>query len=488
MKNIRLIYSLKNIFLLLISFFLLTNCKQEKKALEVVSKPNILFIGIDDLRLELGAYGNTLVKSPHIDRLAKTGMLFTQAHCQVPVCGASRASLLTGLLPTTNRFLNYATAVDKDAPNVTSLPANFKNNGYHSVCLGKIFHYPNDNESASWSEPAVRLDWNQLEDGSWSWEGWHDYQRPENIKMDKETGKGPPYENADVPDNAYTDGQTVDMAVQKLEAFKDQEEPFFLAVGILKPHLPFNAPQKYWDLYNKEEFKLPVNYHVPENVPKEALFNWGELRAYEGVPEQGPVSDSMAINLIHGYYASVSYADALVGRMLDALDDFGLAENTIVVLWSDHGYFLGEHSFWTKHALFELSINVPLIIRDPKAEKAMTSEALVDLVDVYPTLCDLANLEKPTHLQGKSFHALFDNPTSKHRQFSYTRFKNGESIKDTDFRYTQYFDSTGMVTSDMLYDHKDDPAENGNVVSDNEYTGQIEGLKQKLGEIMQPIP
>ncbi|NEQ55320.1 MAG: sulfatase-like hydrolase/transferase, partial [Leptolyngbya sp. SIO3F4] len=263
--------------------------------------------------------------------------------------------------------------------------------------------------------------------------------------------------------------------------------PFFLAVGILKPHLPFNAPQKYWDMYERADFNLPKNYAAPENAPKEALFNWEELRAYEGVPANGPVSDSMAIDLIHGYYASVSYADALVGKMLTALDEFGLAENTIVVLWSDHGYFLGEHSFWTKHALFELSTNVPLIIRNPVAEKAMTSNALVDLVDVYPTLCDLANLEKPTHLQGKSFHTLFDNPKASHRQFSYTRYKDGESIKDAGFRYTQYLDSTGMIQSEMLYNHLTDPSENKSIAIENEYNDQKEGLKNGLEAVKKSI-
>ncbi|NER01055.1 MAG: sulfatase-like hydrolase/transferase, partial [Cyanothece sp. SIO2G6] len=216
---------------------------------------------------------------------------------------------------------------------------------------------------------------------------------------------------------------------------------------------------------------------------KEALSNWDELRAYEGVPETGPVSDTMAINLMHGYYASVSYVDALVGRMLTTLEENGLSENTIVVLWSDHGYFLGEHSLWTKHALFELATNVPLIIRAPNTEKGVVSDALVDLVDLYPTLCDLANLKKPNHLQGKSFNALFGNPNNPHRDFSYTRFKDGESIRNKEFRYSQYLDSTGTIKSDMLYNHTTDSVENINVSFDESYQNLKDRLNTRLEEI-----
>lgn len=468
--------------ILSIAFFaLIFNSCQQKE--QIAKKPNVLFIGIDDLRPELGVYGNQLVKSPNIDRLAAEGIRFANAHCQVPVCGASRASLLTGLLPTKNRFLNYATHVDEDAPDVPSLPATFKNNGYYIVNIGKIFHYPNDNEEQSWSEPAVRLDWTQLEDGSWSWEGWHDYQRPENLKMDQETGKGPPYEWAEVADNAYTDGETVDMAVHKLSELKDKEAPFFMAVGILKPHLPFNAPQKYWELYDRSQFALPDNYALPKNAPEEAAFNWGELRAYEGVPADGPVSDSMAIDLIHGYYACVSYADALVGQLMDAIEEYGFADNTIVVLWSDHGYFLGEHSFWTKHSIFELSTRVPLIVKAPNSQQGKSSNALVDLVDIYPTLTELAGLNPPPHLQGTSFAHVLEDPEQKHRTSSYTRYKGGESIFDGKLRYTKYLTNDDELVSDMLYDHEQDPNENNNVSGNDDFQEEKARLDLELNNV-----
>lgn len=481
MKNIN---SVTNFFASITLFIALTglvSCNSQKQENQESRKPNVLFIGIDDLRPELGSYGNTLVKSPNIDRLASQGVRFDQAHCQVPVCGASRASLLTGLMPTRDRFINYATHVDEDAPDITTLPAHFKNNGYYTMNIGKIFHYPTDNESQSWSEPAVRLDWTKLDDGSWSWEGWHDYQNAENMQMDQETGKGPPYESADVTDNAYTDGQTVDMAVEKLAQFTEMEAPFFLAVGILKPHLPFNAPKKYWDLYDHSDFSIPDNYALPIDVPTEAIFNWGELRAYEGVPGEGPVSDSMAINLIHGYYASVSYVDVLVGRLLDALDDNGQAKNTIVVLWGDHGYFLGEHSFWTKHALYELSIHVPLIVKAPGAAVGAHTNALVDLADLYPTLSALAGLELPEHLQGESFLDVLKDPAKNHKSFSYTRFQGGESIFDGNMRYTKYLNNENLLVSDMLYDHKIDKNESVNVAGKDSHGEE----KQRLNGILE---
>ncbi|MBN2643136.1 MAG: sulfatase [Victivallales bacterium] len=437
-------------------------------------KPNILFIAIDDLRPELGCYGKDYIHSPNIDKLASSGYLFNQAYCQVPVCGASRASILTGMLPTQNRFLSYHSRMDEDAPGFTTLPMHFKNNGYYTVNIGKVSHFPDDQDH-SWSEPPKRPDWEKLPDGSWSTEGWHDYLTEKNVAITKTDtrGFGPPYEKANVPDSAYSDGKSIEMAKRKLRELKELEQPFFFALGMLKPHLPFNAPSKYWDLYDEERIKMAPNPYLPVNVPQEGINNFGELRSYTGVPKQGPVSDSMAHNLVHGYYACVSYTDALIGDFLNELDKLGLTENTIIILWSDHGFFLGEHGFWCKHALYELATRVPMIVKLPGVKSHHEINTIVELVDIYPTLCELTVIPLPEHLQGKSFIKAFENPDYQHRSFAYSRFESGESIKKNGKRYSQYFTNDGVLNSEMLYDHEKDPAENVNVVDQILYRAEV---------------
>jgi arylsulfatase A-like enzyme len=437
-------------------------------------KPNIVFISIDDLRPELGCYGKDYIHSPNIDKLASSGYVFNQAYCQVPVCGASRASILTGLLPTQNRFLSFHSRMDEDAPGITTLPLHLKTNGYYTVNIGKVSHWPDDQVN-SWSEPPKRPDWMQLPDGSWNYEGWQDYMSEKNLKISESNsrGFGPPYEKASVPDSAYSDGTSIEMAKRKLHELKELEQPFFFALGMLKPHLPFNAPSKYWDLYDEEGIKLAPNPYLPENVPQEGINNFGELRSYEGVPKKGPVSDSMAHNLVHGYYACVSYVDALIGDFLNELDKLGLSENTIIVLWSDHGFFLGEHGFWCKHALYELATRVPLIVKLPGVKSSHEISTIVELVDIYPTLCELTDVPLPEHLQGKSFIKAFENPDYQHRSFAYSRFESGESIKKNGKRYSQYFTKDGELKAEMLYDHAKDPAENVNVVNQKLYRAEV---------------
>ncbi|MFW6277079.1 MAG: sulfatase [Prolixibacteraceae bacterium] len=464
--------------LLLLSISILFSCSptgQSNPGKNSEEKYNVLFIAVDDLRPELGCYGKDYIHSPNIDKLASTGYVFNQAYCQVPVCGASRASILTGILPTQNRFLGYDARMDEDAPGITTLPLHFKNNGYYTVNYGKVQHFPDD-QAHSWSEPPKRPDWKKLPDGSWSWEGWHDYQTKKNLEMDKNHPKraGLPYEKADVPDSAYADGENIEMAKRKLSELKKLEQPFFFAVGLLKPHLPFNAPSKYWDLYNEEEIQLAPNPYLPQNVPEEGIMNFGELRAYAGVPQKGPVSDSLAHKLVHGYYACVSYVDALVGDLLNELNELELTDNTIVVLWSDHGYFLGEHGFWCKHALYELATRVPMILKLPGEQANHEINTMVDLIDIYPTLCELTNLPVPEHLQGKSFVKAFEDAGYQHRNFTYSRYFSGESIKKDGKRYTQYLTKEGELNAEMLYDHEKDPAENVNVADQRQYSDEIE--------------
>ena len=473
---------LKKTLLIALCLGLLHACKHSTPG--EVRNYNVLFISVDDLRPELGCYGKDYIHSPHIDQLAASAFLFEQAYCQVPVCGASRASLLTGLLPTANRFLAYDARMDADAPDVTTLPMHFKNQGYYTLNYGKVSHFPDDQQD-SWSEEPLRPDWHKLADGSWSWEGWHDYQTESNPHLDRTHPKraGLPYESAHVPDSAYADGQTIQMAIRKLSQLKELDQPFFFGVGLLKPHLPFNAPQKYWDLYKREDIVLAPNPFSPSGAPEEAIPNWGELRAYAGVPSTGPVEDSMAISLLHGYYACVSYVDALIGALLHELERLDLDKNTMVVLWSDHGWFLGEHGFWCKHSLYELATRVPLLIKIPGSENPRRVNTMVELMDLYPTLCEINGLQLPEHLQGKSFARVFTQEDYSHKSYVYSRYFEGESMKKDGFRYTAYFDKTNALKGEMLFNHQSDSLENVNVASDPLYRERKANFQSILSRI-----
>jgi iduronate 2-sulfatase len=420
------------------------------------AKPNVLFIAVDDLRPELGCYGHAQIHSPNIDRLAATGFRFCRAYCNVPVCGASRASLMTGIRPARNRFVTYDTWAEKDAPGITTLNTHFRNHGYYSVSLGKVFHHAQDN-APGWCEEPWRPE-----------NPFLCYLLPESLeaqKRNRETnkqGRGPPYESADVPDDAYADGKLALRALADLRRLAAKHQPFFLAVGFFKPHLPFLAPKKYWDLYPAGEIKLPDNYYRPKDAPDVAIHNWGELRAYAGVPSQGPVSDEMARRLIRGYYACVSYTDAQIGKLLDELDRLGIAGNTIVILWGDHGWNLGEHTLWCKHCCFETSMRVPLVVRAPGFEGGKSTAALVEYVDVYPSLCELAGLPLPEHLEGRSFVPLMHDPDLPWKA-AIGRYVSGDTIRTDGYRFTEYANKQGKPIARMLYDHEADPGENVNV-------------------------
>ena len=438
------------------------------------SRPNVLFIAVDDLRPELACYGKQHIHSPNIDRLAASGVLFERAYCMVPTCGASRASLLTGIRPTRNRFVSYQTWAEKDAPGITTLNTQFRMNGYFTRSLGKVFHHPTDN-AKGWSEPAWRP-----KDVPW-------YRRPENAQLHEQRQqqggrtRGPAWESADVDDNAYADGVLAEQAIADLQRLSRGDEPFFLAVGFFKPHLPFIAPQKYWDLYDRETIHLPDNYHPPKDAPAESIHSSGELRAYAGIPSKGPVSDETARNLIHGYYACVSYTDAQIGRLLDELDRLKLADKTVVVLWGDHGWNLGEHTLWCKHSCYETSMQIPLIVRAPGIDGGQKRSGLIETIDLYPTLCELAGLPKPDHLQGQSFATLLRDPNAAWKTAAVGRFGNGDTIRTDGLRFTEYRDGKGKLTSRMLYDHKADHGENANVAAAEKATAAE--LAEQLGKL-----
>lgn len=463
-KNLKLEY-----LLIALGF---TSCQSTQE--QAPAKPNVLFIAVDDLRPELGCYGQEQIKSPNIDKLAANGLTFVNAYCNVPVCGASRASLLTGIRPTQNRFVGYDTYAQKDAPGAVSLPQHFKNNGYHTISNGKVFHHIDDILD-SWSEKP----WNPAaESGSYL-----NYLTERNQQIvDSTKGRAYPYEMAAVDDEAYFDGQIAAKTIEDLKRLKDEGKPFFLASGFLKPHLPFNAPKKYWDLYPEKSIHLPDNYYPPKNAPDAAIHNFGELRNYYSIPAEGPVSDEMALELIHGYYACVSYVDAQIGKVLDALEELGLAENTVVILWGDHGWQLGEHSIWCKHASFKTSLNTPLIISAPGFQGNKKTEALVEFIDIFPSLCELAQLENPAQLHGKSFVPLMENLGQQWKEAIYCRYVLGESVKTKDYLYTEWFNKQQESFASMLFDHQQDPDENVNVAGEASFSGKVAEFQQLLQE------
>jgi iduronate 2-sulfatase len=458
-------------FLTLLIFVLLPTSAMTAKGAD---KPNVLFIAIDDLRPMLNCYGEEHMVTPNIDKLAKSSLLFTQAYCMVPTCGASRASMMTGLRPTHHRFVNYLTRVSEDAPKTTTLNTHFKNHDYTTISNGKIYHHPDD-QAHGWSEPA------------WRPKGISTYQHPESLRIVEERKKiksrrnrGPAFESADVEDDAYADGRIALKTINDLRRLKKAGKPFFLASGFFKPHLPFVAPQKYWDLYDFDKIQLPETYHVPENAPSISIHSSGELRSYAGIPPKGPIDDMTARKLIHGYYACVSYTDAQVGRILNELERLDLAKETIVVLWSDHGWNLGEHTLWCKHSCYETSMHIPLIIRVPGVTSGQTTAALVESIDLYPTLSELCGLESPHHLTGRSVVPLFSNPDQSWKEFAIGRYKQGDTLRTAEYRYTEYTQPTGKMLGRMLYDHRADAEEDHNVIDQKSLSSEIDELGKLL--------
>lgn len=434
------------------------------------SRPNILFIAIDDLRPELGSYGRDHIKSPNIDRLAGEGLLFERAYTSVPTCGASRASLMTGVRPTPSRFVNYLAVAQEDAPWAVTMNTHFKKSGYRTLSYGKVFHSPKDHASG-WSERPLR---SKLPN----------HVKPENRKDPKnKKSRGMSWEMTDAPESSYPDGDIADKAVARIkELAKKPDEPFFFAVGFVKPHLPFCAPKKYWDLYPTESIKLPENYRLPTNVPAAANYNWGELRAYRDIPKKGPMSEKQAKQLIRGYYACVSFADAQVGKVLEALEKEGLAENTIVVLWGDHGWNLGDHTYWCKHTVYESSLHIPLIVKVPGLPAGKRTKVITESVDLYPTLCELAGVPSPQTLEGQSLLPLLKDPGQTAEEMAFSRYRVGDSIRFGDFRYSEYRNKGGKVTGRMLYNHKSDPLENENIVDDPKQGELVKKLAKRLTE------
>ncbi len=476
--------------LLLWSFLFLLGAPVVCWGADAASRPNVLFIAVDDLRPELSCYGTDGIHSPNIDALAARGTVFDRAYCQQAVCSPSRTSLLTGCRPDTTTVYDLTTHFRKSLPDVVTLPQHFRNHGYTTINFGKIFH-GGLNDRQSWSEPpsTARRPMYALEANVQLVAKKRKEAKGKTFRTPSaryNAMAGPAYECADVPDNGYSDGLIADEAIAALKRLKDK--PFFLAVGFLKPHLPFIAPKKYWDLYDRDAIPMAANPFPPKDVPKIALTNWGELRAYSDIPPVGPLTDDQARTLKHGYYACVSYMDAQLGRVLEELDRLGLRDNTIIILWGDHGWKLGEHGLWCKHTNFENDARAPLICAAPGQKAAgRHTKALVEFVDIYPSLCELAGLPLPDHLEGESFAALLDDADLLGKPTAISQYQRGSKIMGYSMRTDRYRltlwqkrDATHETVAAELYDHENDPAESVNVAGDPANADLVAKLTEQL--------
>ena len=446
-------------------------------------KMNVLFIAVDDLRPQLACFGNDRMISPNIDRIAARGTAFRRTYCQQAVCGPSRASVLSGMRPDSTRVWDLNTPLRSVQPDVLTLPEQFKNHGYETVSLGKIYHHGKRDDPQGWSrdpwgapnafpghasaelraEAAAARRQARAQKKRWSW-------------------RGPSVESEDLPDEQYADGALALRAVEELKRLQDGR--FFLGVGFYKPHLAFACPRKYWDMYPEADIDLADNPFSPKDCPPIALHNFGELRQYSDIPRKGPVSDEKARQLIRGYYACTTFIDAQVGLVLDALDDLGLSRNTVVALWGDHGWNLGEHGLWCKHSNFETSAHSPLVISAPgQRHPGQPTDGLCEFVDIYPTVCDLAGLPPADHLEGVSLAPLMDDPAGEFKSAAFSQYPRGKtmgySMRTDRYRYTEWKTGSRVVASE-LYDHFEDPGENVNIAGAASQAALVQQLSAKL--------
>ena len=455
-------------------------------------RPNILLIIIDDLRPELGCYGNEHMITPNIDKLAAGGTVFDRAYCNVPVCMPSRVSLLTSLR--TDRTMGRTKKLSRE---YITLPKYLKDHGYTTISNGKVFHHIDD-RAEDWSDPPWRSV--PIYHGEVRWGTYNTYglwQNEESGKLiNPETGFGPFFDSAEVPDDAYQDGKVANKTIADLKRLAKSDEPFFLACGFWRPHLPFNAPKKYWDLYDPQKLPLADNRFIPKNLP-ELCQNSPEMYEYAGI-DGFPDDEAFHRKALHGYYASVSYVDAQVGRLLDALKANNLDENTIVVLIGDHGWHLGEHNFWGKHNTLKNALEAPLIVRAPGYEGGKHSFALVEYLDIYPTLVQLAGLPLPDHVEGRSLTPLLENPGTPWKDALYFFWNDKEringkvklvdaiAVKTDRFLYTEWYQENKVIDR-MLFDHESDPQENVNIAGYPEMQATVKDLSERIKKFMESV-
>ncbi|MEM1441172.1 MAG: sulfatase [Verrucomicrobiota bacterium] len=442
-------------------------------------RPNVLFIIADDLRNELGCYGSEIAVTPNVDALAASGVRFDRAYCQKAVCWPSRNSMISGLLPGNLGKTSSEFTFRESHPDIASLPQHFKDNGYFSASFGKILHNGQD-DPASWSQP--HYDPPPLH-----------YARPENLEKHPiinrsvpENKINPLVEAAEVEDTAYEDGMTTEKAIEEIHRQIESEAPFFLMVGFHKPHSPFNAPLRDWDLYSDIEIPLSPFPSQPKGAPLNHTFHPSNyLRSFSGFPTKGEIPDEEARKTRHAYLACVSYIDRLTGKLVEALQESSQWENTIIVFTSDHGYHLGDHGLWSKHTTFELATRVPLIFAGPGIAEDSSTVALVELVDLFPTLSELAGLSLPDHLDGRSFAPVLADPSSSFREAAFSEFSRaggrGLSIRTDRYRYTEWRSmKNGTVIARELYDLSTSSVEETNLANDPDHSATVEELAAAL--------
>jgi len=455
-------------------------------------RPNVLFIAVDDLKPVLGCYGDKLAKTPNMDKLAARGMLFEKAYVNQAVCAPSRNSLMLGIRPQTMGLYDLKTFF-RDIPvysNVVSMGQTFMKNGYVAQSLGKVYH-ASLNDKASWSVP--------------SWEAKGETYAIEENRSPMGEKKGTTTEAGEVEDNYYADGKIADEAVVRLKQFKaNPEQPFLLMVGFHKPHLPFVSPKKYWDQFKPEEFSLAEFTTSPEGAPAYAGTTSGEIMQYQKMPvDKLPIPDDYARNLIHGYYAATSYTDAQVGKVIAALDKLGMAENTIIVLWGDHGWHLGDHGMWCKHTNYEQATRIPILISGPGIKAGQRTSALIETVDLYPTLLELTGQSTPETgiagmgLDGKSVVPVLKDPSQKVNDYVFHAYPRAEKTEDTKrkligravrsdrYRLVEWKEPNDPAerAAIELYDYQADPLEKKNLAKDNpELVTQLRAVLAKLPE------
>jgi len=458
------------------------SCKSDfnsEKAEQETKPKNILFIAVDDLKPLLGCYGNMEVKTPNIDKLASQGFVLENNHCQQAVCGPSRASILTGKRPDFTKIWDLKTLIRDKNPSIVTMPQYFKQNGYETVAVGKMFDFRSvdkGNDSVSWSNKYDNFK-------------HHSDIGKEYVKAKNKIS----YEAVDLPDSLTVDGEVARRTINYLRKFAKGEKPFFMGAGFYKPHLPFVAPQKYWDMYNINDIELPAYQKDPEGAPTYATQPSWELRGgYADIPKDydTPISVEKQKKLIQGYYACVSFIDQQIGNVIDELDRLGLRENTIIVLWGDHGWHLGDHNMYCKHTNYEQSTRSPLIFSTTK-NMIGKSNSPTEFVDVYPTLLELSGLKSPKNLDGVSLVPLMENKVTKVKDFAVSQFpregdKMGYAFRNENYRYVVWmkdnftserkYEET-LIDAEELYDYIKDPEERKNLALEKEYASIKAQLK-----------
>lgn len=465
---------------------------QDKETASANSQPpNVLMICVDDLKPLIRCFGDPHAKTPNIDRLAARAVRFERAYCNQAVCSPSRNALMTSLRPQTLGIYDLPTNFRVSRPDALTVAQHFRANGYKAYAMGKIFHVGQGNheDPTSWDDTPFKPRAKQyaIADNEPKPDA-----KPSPARPNKDP-RGTATEAADVPDETYGDGLIANEAIRRLNEAKTSGSPTFLAVGFVKPHLPFIAPKKYWDLHDPNKLPQPERLTPPDGAPEYAPQFGGELRAYSDIPlNENPLNPELTRRLIHGYYAAASYMDAQLGRVLDALDETGLAKNTIIVFWGDHGWHLGDHGMWCKHTNYEQATHIPLLVALPDSPGA-ASAALVETVDVYPTLCDLAGLPIPEGLDGRSFASVMKDPSSRHRDHAIHVYPRGQrlgrAVRTERHRLVEWKTFGKSEPDDLeLYDYNDDPAESKNLANERpEVVAELKSLLATHPDAKPPV-